>query len=257
MAVISTVYGPVKSWRLGSSLGIDVLCVDSICSFACVYCQLGKINIHTSERKVYVSTEKIIEDLQASDWRSADVVTFSGSGEPTLATNLGEAIDAAITITGKPIVVLTNSTMLESPDVRRSLASADKIFCKLDAWNEEMFRRVDRPADDISLRGVILGIEALRKEHSGFLAIQTMLLSPPGKDDLNDFSEILSRLSPDEVQLNQPTRAIPEFFVTASRGNDPIGDVPLRHMKTFSSEHLKECARALRDKTGLNIVTRD
>ena len=88
----STVYGPVNSWRVGRSLGVDVLCVNSVCSFRCVYCQLGRINVHTAERRVYVPTERVLEDLRASDWRGADVITLSGSGEPTLAANLGEVV---------------------------------------------------------------------------------------------------------------------------------------------------------------------
>lgn len=257
MSSISTVYGPVRSWRLGMSLGIDVLCVDSICSFACVYCQLGKINVHTAAREIYVPTERVITDLQSSDWRSADVVTFSGSGEPTLAENLGEIIDAVKAVTGKPVVILTNSTMLGLETVRRDLSKADKVFCKLDAWNEELFRKVDRPVDGITLDQVVSGIEKFRSEFKGFLAIQTMLLSPMSESDIDEFSKILTRLAPDEVQLNQPSRAIPEFFVTASRGNDPIGDVPTRRMKTFSAEQLRDCADTLGKKTGFNIVTRD
>ncbi|HMS11341.1 MAG TPA: radical SAM protein, partial [Pyrinomonadaceae bacterium] len=114
----NSIYGPVDSWRLGRSLGVDVLCVDSICSFECVYCQLGKINRVTTDRGVFVPTEKIIRDLQMADWRSADVITFSGSGEPTLAANLGEIITAIRELTGEPIAILTNSTLLGDANVR-------------------------------------------------------------------------------------------------------------------------------------------
>ncbi len=92
-SIPSSIYGPVRSWRLGLSLGVDILCIDSICSFECVYCQLGKINRVTATRDVFVSTEKVLDDLKKSDWQKADVITFSGSGEPTLAKNLGEVIE--------------------------------------------------------------------------------------------------------------------------------------------------------------------
>jgi len=95
MSTPSTVYGPVDSWRVGRSLGVDLLCDTSVCSFRCVYCQLGAINLHTSERRVYVKTERVLADLEASRWREADVITLSGSGEPTLAANLGEVIRAS------------------------------------------------------------------------------------------------------------------------------------------------------------------
>ena len=81
----STVYGPVKSWRVGRSLGIDLIRDTSACSFRCVYCQLGKILEWSGERRPFVTTEEVIQDLKESAWRSADVVTFSGNGEPTLS----------------------------------------------------------------------------------------------------------------------------------------------------------------------------
>src|SRR5690606_8207277 len=74
----SSVYGPVKSWRLGSSLGIDLLLETSTCSFNCVYCQLGDIQLKTAERKIYVPTEKVEKDLRLSDWEQADIITLSG-----------------------------------------------------------------------------------------------------------------------------------------------------------------------------------
>ena len=88
----STVYGPVYSWRFGNSLGIDLLMCGPVCSFRCPYCQLGKIGISTLERREFVPTSRVVEDLRDADWRDCDVITFSGNGEPTLAANLGEAI---------------------------------------------------------------------------------------------------------------------------------------------------------------------
>ena len=149
------VYGPVDSWRVGRSLGVDVLCVDSVCSFRCVYCQLGRINVHTCERRVYVPTERVLADLHRSDWRGADAVTLSGSGEPTLAANLGEVVCAVKWLTGKPVVVLTNSAHLSDAEVRRDLARADSVFCKLDAADEETFRRVNRAAAPVTLAATV------------------------------------------------------------------------------------------------------
>ena len=186
-SIPNSIYGPVESWRLGRSLGVDVLCVDSICSFECVYCQLGKINRVTTKRDVFVSTEKVLQDLENSDWKAADVITFSGSGEPTLAKNLGEVIEKIKEITGKPIIVLTNSTLLNLPEVRKEIALADKIFCKLDAWSDETLRRIDRPHKGISLESIISGIRLLRREFKGFLAIQTMILRPPKEFEIAEF----------------------------------------------------------------------
>src|SRR5919107_817964 len=141
-----TVYGPVDSWRLGRSLGVDLLCVNSICSFRCFYCQLGRINVNTSERAVFVPTRKVVEDLGRADWGGADCVTLSGSGEPTLAANMGEGIREVKRVTGK-----------------------------LDAADEKTFRRINRPFEGITLRGVVRGIKQLRAGYGGRLAVQTML----------------------------------------------------------------------------------
>lgn len=89
---MSSVYGPVDSWRFGKSIGIDLLMDPSTCSFNCTYCQLGFIQRITRDRKIYVPTKKVIEDFENSNWQNCDVVTFSGSGEPTLALNIGEVI---------------------------------------------------------------------------------------------------------------------------------------------------------------------
>ena len=212
--ISNCIYGPVQSWRMGKSLGVDLLCVDSICSFECVYCQLGKINCVTAKRALFVSTAKVLRDLQKTDWKAADVITFSGSGEPTLAANLGEVIEKIKHLTHKPIVVLTNSTLLHDEKVRLEISKADRIFCKLDAWSDDCLRRVNRPAGGITLESIISGIFELRREFSGFLAIQTMILRPSDDSEIAKLAEIFRRLNPAEVQLNLPSRPVPhEYFL--------------------------------------------
>lgn len=256
MRMPSSIYGPVSSWRLGRSLGVDVLCVDSICSFECVYCQLGKINRVTTDRAVFVSTEKIIEDLLASDWSSADVVTFSGSGEPTLAANLGEVIAEIKRITGKPVIVLTNSTLLDRAEVREELADADRVFCKLDAWSEDTLRRFDRPAEGITLRSIVDGIVEFRRGYHGFVAIQTMLMRLPHDDELAALADSLKKISPDEVQLNLPTRPIPHKYFVETRGNEVEFDDSFKKLKTITKDELERVASKLGELTGLEVVTR-
>jgi wyosine [tRNA(Phe)-imidazoG37] synthetase (radical SAM superfamily) len=252
----STIYGPVDSWRLGRSLGVDVLCADSICSFECVYCQLGKINRVTTAREVFVSTAKILEDLHNSDWQQADVITFSGSGEPTLAANLGEVIEKIKHLTRKPIVVLTNSTLLYQPEVRRELQHADKIFCKLDAWSDPVLRRIDRPPAGISLESIISGIIDLRREFAGFLAIQTMILRMPDEFEIEKLAEIYRVIQPDEVQINLPTRAIPHEYFTETRGNAVAPQPGFTQIKTIPKDKLENIRAKLSRLTKLPIITR-
>lgn len=252
----NSIYGPVRSWRLGRSLGVDVLCVDSICSFECVYCQLGKINRVTATRGVFVSTEKVLRDLKNSAWEKADVITFSGSGEPTLAANLGEIIRKIRALTGKPIIILTNSTLLHLADVRRDVALADKIFCKLDAWSDETLRRFDRPHPDVSLEAIISGIITLRHNFRGFLAIQTMILRAPTDFELEKLADILKMVKPDEVQLNLPSRPIPPEYFVETRGNEIELRGEFKRLKTISKAELEKIRRKLSVLTNLPIITR-
>ena len=252
----SSVYGPVDSWRLGKSLGVDVLCVDSICSFECVYCQLGRINRVTAERDIFVTTEEVLNDLKASAWQEADVVTFSGSGEPTLARNLGELIDGIKEFTGKPVIVLTNSTLLGSSEVRSELGKADQVFCKLDAWNDEVLRRVDRPVPGIDLRQIVEGIAVFRRNYKGFLALQTMLLKEPDESDINKFAELVKKIDPHEVQLNLPTRPVPPEYFVETRGNEVVHEEGFTMLRTMSREKLEFVRKSLAERVECNVVAR-
>jgi len=249
---MSTVYGPVNSWRLGRSLGVDLLCVNSICSFRCVYCQLGRINVPTAERRVFVTTRRVMEDLKRSAWREADCVTLSGSGEPTLAANLGEVIRGIRQLTGKPIAVLTNAAHLESACVRRDLREADSVFCKLDAADEKTFRRINRPVDGVTLSGVIRGIKQLRAEYTGRLAIQTMLM-PLQIEVPEKFARVLDELRPDEVHLGAPTRPVPRGWSAGARGDLSAGGARLRQL---TSEQVAGFAREIAGLTGLKVFAR-
>jgi wyosine [tRNA(Phe)-imidazoG37] synthetase (radical SAM superfamily) len=249
---VSTVYGPVDSWRLGRSLGVDLLCVNSICSFRCVYCQLGRINVRTAERTVFVTTRRVLEDLRRADWRGADCVTLSGSGEPTLAANLGEVVRAVKKLTGKPVAVLTNSAHLESPGVWRDLHEADSVFCKLDAADEQTFGRTNRPVEGVTLSGVVGGIKRLRAEYAGRLAVQIML-TPLNADGAGEFARVLNEIRPDEVHLCAPARPVPRVWVADARGGLSAGGARLRQL---APERVSSFARELVALTGLSVFAR-
>lgn len=252
---VSSVYGPVKSWRLGRSLGVDLLCIDSICSFDCVYCQLGKINQLTTERHTFVPTATLIKDLEASDWRHSDVVTISGSGEPTLALNLGEAIDAIKSITGRTVIVLTNSTLLGDPEVRRDLLKADRVYCKLDAWNDDQLRRINRPVTTISHEAIVDGIIALRNEFDGVIAIQTMVLTHLSEADIARYAKILTAIRPDEVQINIPSRPVPADWEIDNRGNRTEPDDHAKILKIVEPAELLRVADRIEELTLLPVIT--
>src|ERR1041385_6644219 len=116
------IYGPVYSWRLGISLGIDPISrKEKICNYDCVYCQLGPTTQWVLERQVFIPTENVIEEIGRLKDIPLDYLTFSGRGEPTLAANLGQMIRGLKKIRREKIAVITNSSLLHSPDVQDDL----------------------------------------------------------------------------------------------------------------------------------------
>jgi len=203
---MSIVYGPVPSWRLGRSLGIDLLSTKSkTCSFDCVYCQLGRTVNPLTERKQFVSLSELTAELERVKGIPADYTTFSGVGEPTLASNLGEAIALAKSVLGVHVAVLTNSSLMTRRDVRRDLSLADVVVTKVDAPDEKLFRRISRPIVKCTLGEIIQGIKLFRGEYQGKLALQMMFIEA-NKCYATEMARVAEELSPDEVQINTPLR---------------------------------------------------
>ncbi|MBD2343152.1 radical SAM protein [Anabaena subtropica] len=252
----SSVYGPVKSWRFGNSLGIDPIGDVCTCSFNCVYCQLGQIQAHTTQRQIFVPTTQFFEDLQGfAPYDQVDVVTLSGSGEPTLALNLEEILAIAKQITQRPTVVLTNSTSLRDTTVRHALKSADTVAVKLDAISSNQLQRINQPVATISLPHILAGIEQFRGEYPGNLAIQTMVLSPWTTEMVELYIQHIQRLHPDEIQLNVPTRSRVLVRQLDARGNNPIESVPhaMRQLKRISVDILKALADTIHYATKIPV----
>jgi len=202
----SIIYGPVPSWRLGRSLGIDLLSASGkVCSFDCLYCQLGKTISLTTERREFVSIAKLGEELKEVRDVVADYVTFSGGGEPTLASNLGQAIELAKSSLRLPIAVLTNSSLMPRDDVRRELAKADVVVATVDAHNQELFKQINRPVTALLLSDILEGIKLFRREFKGKLWLEVMFIEL-NKNFAGEIAQVVRSLSPDQVQLNTPLR---------------------------------------------------
>lgn len=203
---MSCVYGPVGSWRLGRSLGIDMLCTEErTCNFDCVYCQLGPGKVQT-ERQEFVSLSKLFDDINAVKGVDVDWVTFSGMGEPTLATNLGEAIAMAKSILGKPVAVLTNGSFIKLKEVRAALKQADMVIIKLDAYDDASFNAINRPSGVFSLGKLLQQWQLFRLEYKGKMAISIML-NDINKVDMYDLQLKTRLMMPDHVHLNTPMRS--------------------------------------------------
>jgi wyosine [tRNA(Phe)-imidazoG37] synthetase (radical SAM superfamily) len=203
---LSVIYGPVPSWRLGRSLGIDLIAGEGkTCSFDCVYCQLGRTARPLAERAEFVSLDALARELETVQEVRADYATFSGMGEPTLAANLGEAIRLARRALALPVAVLTNSSLMTREDVCEDLASADVVVAKLDAPDEELFQRVNRPLAGFSLAETIKAIARFRETYRGRLALQIMFVEA-NRNAARAMADIAAQLAPDEVQVNTPLR---------------------------------------------------
>jgi len=201
------VYGPVKSWRFGKSLGINILGeTPRICTFSCIYCELGKEGVYESERKIFVPTERVIYEFKKHSRENFEVITFSGAGEPTLARNIKEVSDRIREIKEDiPQVLLTNSTLLNMDDVIEDILSLDIIDCKLDAARKTTCEKINKPMEEITLENVIDGIKKLRRNFKGILSLQIMVLSI-NIGEIEEISKIVKEIMPDEVHLNTPTR---------------------------------------------------
>lgn len=205
------VYGPVSSWRLGRSLGVDMICSDDekICSFDCTYCILGETDEKTVERKTFVRTDKVEEAVgEVLGEVEADVITFSGTGEPTLAENIGEAIDRVGELTDLPLAVLTNSSLMWMEEVRSDLGAADVVVGSLDAPNEDLFEKVNKTHESLFFEKVVEGMKEFSQDFDGVFSLEIMFV-PENADFVDELAAVTKSISPDEVQINTPLRASP------------------------------------------------
>ncbi|HDP37258.1 MAG TPA: radical SAM protein [Candidatus Atribacteria bacterium] len=204
--VYKYIYGPVPSWRLGSSLGIDSLSQDKkICTFDCIYCQIGKTNHLTDKRDVFAKVGDIVEEIDSLPPLEIDYMTFSGTGEPTLAKNLGQMIKALKKIRNEKIAVLTNSSLMYRKDVQEDLFAADLIVAKLDASSQNIFELVNQPIKTVKLDSIIQAIKDFKNCYLGRLALQIMFMAE-NKKHAKEIAQIAREIKPDEVQLNTPLR---------------------------------------------------
>jgi len=217
LSIMKYIYGPIKSRRLGLSLGLS-LSLDKKCNLDCIYCQWGRTAVTVSERKEYVRADEII--LELKDWlknnpqeaKDLRFVTLSGLGEPTLNTCIAELIRRAREATGANIAVITNSTLLGDPLVRKSILGADLIVPSLDSVDPEIFKQIDRPCAGIKLDEIINGLVALRKEFRGKIWLEIMLISGLNDDirHIEELNKVIQCINPDKIQLNSPVRSTAE-----------------------------------------------
>lgn len=235
-------FGPVPSRRLGVSLGVDLV-THKICSLDCVYCECGRTTELTLERKEYVPYKEVISELEHyfTTHPAPDYITFSGSGEPTLNSRIGDVIEYIKTCkqynmpannavnktkqidrqaqdaenekikgskddsaTRIAVAVLTNGTLLGDKAVRDALLNADLVIPSLDAASLSGFAKINRPHQGIDLDGYIQGLVDFRNVYTGKIALEVLILPEfnDNKSDLELLRQACYKINPDVIQLN-------------------------------------------------------
>ena len=211
-------YGPVPSRRLGQSLGIDPIPFKT-CNYNCVYCQLGRTTPLTNRRQVFFPPEDILAEvsqaLRTNQPDRIDYITFVGQGEPLLCASLGRLIREVKTLTDIPVAVITNGSLLFRPGARAEVCQADVVIPTLDAADEELFRRLNRPWPELHIAEIIEGLVALRRMFEGQLWVEVMLIKGINDTEqaLSGIAGALSRIRPDQVHINVPIRPPAETWV--------------------------------------------
>ena len=199
-------FGPVPSRRLGASLGIDLV-PHKVCSLNCIYCECGCTTNLTLKRKEYVPYDDVIKELDNyfSNNPNPDYITFSGSGEPTLNSRIGDILRF---IKSKkpdvPVAVLTNGTLLYQKQVRTELLDADLVLPSLDAASELSFQKINRPFHDLNIQKYIQGIQDFRNDYKHEIWLEVFII--PGYNnndiDLKLLKQAFNKINPDIIQLN-------------------------------------------------------
>jgi len=236
------IFGPVPSRRLGASLGIDVI-PHKTCTFDCVYCECGRTTDKTCERREFCAVREVLDDLEAHLSRmkeKPDVITLSGSGEPTLYLPMGELIDEIKRLASLPVAVITNSSLLWKPEVRDELARADVVLPSLDAADDDAFRRINRPHELVSLPRIIEGLERFLKDYRGTVLFEILLIDGYNTDDQNieALKAALGRLRADKIQLNTAVRPGTE------REIEPLDDISMRRIRNLFGPRCEVIASA-------------
>jgi wyosine [tRNA(Phe)-imidazoG37] synthetase (radical SAM superfamily) len=214
------VYGPVPSRRLGFSLGVDIVPYKA-CTLDCIYCQLGRTTRKVIKRKPYTPKEEIFKEIRVflNKRNNIDFITFSGSGEPTLNSEIGRLIrliKGAKEITSIPVAILTNGTLLFMKDVQKDLLEADVVLPSLDAASQHVFKGINRPHNFLNIESIINGLKGFRKIFCGQIWLEIMLIKGFNDDskELLQIKKAISEIRPDKVHLNTVIRPPSEKYAS-------------------------------------------
>lgn len=214
-------FGPVPSRRLGKSLGINNIIRPKVCSYSCVYCQVGQTWNPTLARQLFFTPEQIFGEVKShldklSPGDRPDYLTFVSNGEPTLDINMGRSIDMLRKL-DVPIAVITNSSMLSDPAVRSELSMADWVSLKVDAADAKTWQEVNRPAEGLAFDALLEGVMIFAGEYRGKLRTETLLCKGmnDGKENLKGVASIITAMKAGKAYISVPIRPPAEKGVMA------------------------------------------
>jgi wyosine [tRNA(Phe)-imidazoG37] synthetase (radical SAM superfamily) len=203
------VFGPVPSRRLGFSLGVDLI-PRKYCSFDCIYCQLGPTTQTQVERQSFCDPASVVEQVveRVKEGGRIDYISLSGSGEPTLNSDIGWVIRRLKDRVPLPVAVITNGSLLDQEDVRKDLMAADVVLPSLDAASEAVYKQINRPHESLGFDNIIGGLEAFCSEYSGRVWLEVLLIDNINNDiqHIEMFKKIVDKLPVEKVQLNTVVR---------------------------------------------------
>jgi wyosine [tRNA(Phe)-imidazoG37] synthetase (radical SAM superfamily) len=217
-------FGPVPSRRFGKSIGINNI-PPKICTYSCIYCQLGRTHTMKSTRSEFYNPETIFNDvkkkIQAAEREKEqiDYLTFVPDGEPTLDKNLGKelALLRTLPLTEKniKIAVITNASLLWQNDVLNELSYVDCVSIKIDAVTKKIWQKINRPQKSLDLTRILEGITEFSHSFSGDFFTETMIIHDVN-DQPSEFEKIadfIQNIRPKKSFLSIPTRPPAESWV--------------------------------------------
>jgi len=200
-------FGPVPSRRLGKSIGINNI-PPKVCSYACIYCQLGRAIEMEYRRKEFYKPEQVVEQVTQQVKKAEkngdipDYLTFVPDGESTLDIHLGKEISELKQL-GYKLAIITNSSLMNREDVQNELLNLDLVSVKVDTAEEETWRKINHPHKQLSFNEMKEGLRQFSKKYKGKLITETMLI-----DGVNDSKEQLEKTAAFIASLNSTTAYI-------------------------------------------------
>ena len=211
-------YGPVPSRRLGRSLGIDLV-PHKICTYDCIYCQIGKTTKWTLARREYVPVKEVLEEVRAflAEKIPFDHFSLSGSGEPTLHSRIRPLIEGIKKLSQVPVAVITNGSLLWMKTVRDDLLSADVVLPSLDGVSPQAFEKINRPHKKLSIEAIIEGLVEFRKVYRGQIWLEILFCRGvnDAQSELQKMKKAVERIRPDLIHLNTVVRPPSEKWAAA------------------------------------------